>query len=65
MTTETDISFADLGLSASILTALSDLGYENLHQFNNNVSLICYKGQMCWVWHKQEAVKQQHSVYRC
>ncbi|KPD04222.1 DEAD/DEAH family ATP-dependent RNA helicase [Moellerella wisconsensis] len=28
MTTETDISFADLGLSASILTALSDLGYE-------------------------------------
>ncbi|WP_272667549.1 DEAD/DEAH family ATP-dependent RNA helicase [Providencia sp. PROV139] len=28
MTTETDISFADLGLSASILTALNDLGYE-------------------------------------
>ncbi|EKT61527.1 DEAD/DEAH family ATP-dependent RNA helicase [Providencia sneebia] len=26
--TETDISFADLGLSASILTALQDLGYE-------------------------------------
>ena len=28
MTTETDISFVDLGLSASILTALNDLGYE-------------------------------------
>lgn len=28
MTTETDISFAELGLSASILTALNDLGYE-------------------------------------
>ncbi|MEX5852698.1 DEAD/DEAH family ATP-dependent RNA helicase [Providencia huaxiensis] len=28
MTTETDIYFADLGLSASILTALNDLGYE-------------------------------------
>ena len=28
MTTETDMSFADLGLSASILNALSDLGYE-------------------------------------
>lgn len=28
MTTETEMSFADLGLSASILNALSDLGYE-------------------------------------
>ncbi|TNH43899.1 DEAD/DEAH family ATP-dependent RNA helicase [Photorhabdus luminescens] len=28
MTTETEISFADLGLSASILSALEDLGYE-------------------------------------
>ncbi len=37
MTTETDISFAELGLSASILTALNDLGYENHHQSNSNV----------------------------
>ncbi|EBQ6113549.1 ATP-dependent RNA helicase, partial [Salmonella enterica subsp. enterica serovar Enteritidis] len=28
MTTETEISFADIGLSADILTALDDLGYE-------------------------------------
>ncbi|QIG03947.1 DEAD/DEAH family ATP-dependent RNA helicase [Proteus sp. ZN5] len=28
MTTETDMTFADLGLSAPILTALNDLGYE-------------------------------------
>ncbi len=28
MTTETEISFADLGLSAPILSALEDLGYE-------------------------------------
>lgn len=37
MTTETDISFAELGLSASILTALNDLGYENHLQSSNNV----------------------------
>lgn len=41
MTTETEISFADLGLSAPILSALGDMAMKSLLLFNNNVFLTC------------------------
>ncbi len=41
MTTELETSFADLGLSAPILSALTDLGYENHLLSSWNVFHTC------------------------
>ncbi len=39
-TEETDMTFADLGLSAPILTALNDLGYEEA--FSNSATMYSF-----------------------
>ena len=41
MTTEFETSFADLGLSAPIISALNDLGYENHLRSGLSVFLTC------------------------
>lgn len=41
MTTEFETSFADLGLSAPIISALNDLGYEKPSPIGLSVFLTC------------------------
>lgn len=64
MTTETEISFADIGLSADILTALDDLGYEKPSPIQQQCIPHLLAGRDVWVWHRQVVVKRRHSACR-
>lgn len=64
MTTETEISFADIGLSADILTALETWATKSRPRSSNNVFRTCLPDVMSWVWHRQVVVKRRHSACR-
>ncbi len=62
---EFETTFADLGLKAPILEALTDLGYEKPSPIRLSAFRICWTAATFWVWPRPVAVKPQHSLYRC
>lgn len=62
---EFETTFADLGLKAPILEALTDLGYEKPSPIGLSAFRICWTAATFWVWPRPVAVKPQHSLYRC
>ena len=63
---EFETTFADLGLKAPILEALTDLGYVKNHlRSRQNASRICSLVVTCWAWPRLAVVKLQHSRCRC
>lgn len=62
---EFETTFADLGLKAPILEALTDLGYEKPSPIQAECIPHLLDGATFWVWPRPVAVKPQHSLYRC
>lgn len=63
---EFETTFADLGLKAPILEALTDLGYEKPSPIQAECIPHLLDGRdVLGMAQTAEAVKPQHSLYRC
>lgn len=62
---EFETTFADLGLKAPILEALTDLGYEKPSPIQAECIPHLLDGRDVLGMARPVAVKPQHSLYRC